>query len=111
MKVENQNFNNVEVLTVSGDMEGEFMNVLFNSTEKAVSAGRAGVVLDMKEVASMDSGALEMLLSIKEFCHNSHSQLRLACPNDNCRKILEITRLEDEFDCFDELSEAVNSFA
>jgi hypothetical protein len=37
--------------------------------------------------------------------------LRLAGLDENCSKILEITRLQDEFDCHAELAKAVKSFA
>ena len=35
----------------------------------------------------------------------------LAALDENCEKILEITRLQDEFDRHTELAEAVRSFA
>jgi hypothetical protein len=37
--------------------------------------------------------------------------MRLAGLDENCTKILEITRLDGQFDCYDELAKAVKSFA
>jgi anti-anti-sigma regulatory factor len=48
---------------------------------------------------------------IHQYCRQNRVQLKLAGLDENCRKILEITRLKDEFDCHAELTQAVRSFA
>ena len=111
MKIETQDFNNTSVMTIKGDMEGEFAGSLNGIVEKTVAAGKAGMVLDMRECGFIDSSGLEMLLKIKQYSYEHNCQIRLACMDGNLRKILEVTRLDSEFESFDELADAVNSFA
>ena len=59
----------------------------------------------------IDSAGLETLLWTRDYCDENNSQLRLAGLDENCSKILEITRLDKEFDSYAELAEAVKSFA
>ena len=48
---------------------------------------------------------------LRDFCRENNCELKLAGLDETCRKILEITRLRDRFDCYAELAEAVKSFA
>jgi hypothetical protein len=47
----------------------------------------------------------------RDYSNENHCQLRLAGLDENCEKILEITRLNNEFDRYVEVAEAVKSFA
>jgi anti-anti-sigma regulatory factor len=47
----------------------------------------------------------------RDYCNENKRELRLAGLDENLVKILEITRLESEFDRYAELAEAVKSFA
>jgi len=65
----------------------------------------------MTNVGFIDSIGLEKLLWARDYCNENNAQLKLAGLDENCSKILELTRLEDEFDRYNELAEAVKSFA
>lgn len=65
----------------------------------------------MTETGFIDSQGLETLLWARDHCIESDCQLRLAGLDENCSKILEVTRLKNEFDTYDELAGAVKSFA
>jgi len=68
-------------------------------------------VLDMSGIGFIDSEGLEQLLWARDCCSEHKQQLRLAGLDENCLKILEVTRLENEFDSYAELAEAVMSIA
>ncbi len=113
MKIKTQDYNNVMVVEIQGDLDMDFVELFQNTVTGIIDKGQAktGIVLDMSNVGFIDSRGLEQLLSVRDYCNKNNSQLKLAGLDENCAKILEITRLENEFDRYIELSEAVKSFA
>lgn len=111
MKVQRQDYNDITVLRLQGDLDIDSYVLLEDGVRKAMGQFRPGIVLDMNEVGFIDSQGLEKLLWVRDYCRENNCQLRLAGLDENCSKILEITRLEDEFDRYSELASAVKSFA
>jgi len=111
MRIQWQNYNDVTVVDLRGEVDGELVEPLRNAVTEIAGNQRTGIVLDMSNVTFLDSQGLELLLWVRDYCRQNKIQLRLAGLDENCRKILEITRLQDEFDCHAELAQAVKSFA
>ena len=111
MKIPWQNYNDVTVVELRGQVDGETVEPLRSAITEIIAGQRAGIVLDMSDVDGMDSQGLELLLWVRDYCRQNRVALRLAGLTENCTKILEITRLQDEFDCYAELTKAVKSFA
>lgn len=111
MKIKTQDYNDVTVVELQGELDSEFAEQLKNTITEIIARHRTGIVLDVSEVGFIDSKGLERLLWARDYCDENSCQLRLAGLDENCSKILEITRLEKEFDRYSELSEAVKSFA
>ncbi len=111
MKIPWQNYSDVTVVELHGDIDGETAEPLRGAITEIIAGQRAGVVLNMSEVEFIDSQGLELLLWVRDYCRQNRVPLRLAGLGENCATILEITRLQDEFDCHAELAEAVKSFA
>jgi anti-anti-sigma factor len=112
MKIDIQKYNHIAVL----GLQGEFTHEAVKPFEDAVSSLLAeseitGVVLDVSKVVLFDSATLESVLDLNERCRDRLRQLKLAGLDETCRKIFEITRLLGQFDTYDELAEAVKSFA
>ena len=111
MKIKTQDYNDVTVVELQGELDGEFTELLKNTITEIIVTHKAGIVLDMSNVGFVDGEGLEQLLWVRDYCSENNCQLRLAGLDENCEKILEITRLENEFDRYAELAEAVKSFA
>jgi len=111
MKVKTQDYSDVTVVELQGELDGDSTELFKNTITDIVAKRKAGIVLDMSNVGFIDSEGLERLLWVRDHCNESNCQLRLAGLDENCTKILEITGLENEFNCYAELSEAVKSFA
>jgi anti-anti-sigma factor len=112
MRMDVQKYNQIAVLGI----QGEFTHEAVKPFEDAVSSLLAeseitGIVLDMSKVVLLDSATLELLMEFNERCRDRLRQLKLAGLDETCRKILEVTRILGEFDTYDELNEAVKSFA
>ena len=126
MSIKTQDYNDVTVVELQGELGSEINETLrktisniiqspfsenLNRERLSTSIPKTGIVLDMSKVGFIDSVGLECLLWARDYGDENNCQLRLAGLDENCRKILEITRLENEFSCYSELSEAVKSLA
>ena len=111
MRINTQNYNTITVVELQGEIDGDVADSLKNIVTGTVSKEMTGIVLNMSDVSFIDSAGLELLLWVRDYCRRDKTQLKLAALDENCAKILEITRLENEFDRHAELAEAVRSFA
>jgi len=111
MKIRTQDYNEVTVIELQGELVSDFCELFGSTITNTLSLSRLGIVLDMSNVGFIDSEGLEQLLWARDYCNENNCQLKLAGLDESCLKILEITRLESEFDRHVELSEAVKSFA
>jgi anti-sigma B factor antagonist len=111
MKIKIQDYNNVAVVELQGELDSDSIELFGNTITDIIAARKAGIVLDMSDLGFIDSAGLEQLLCVREHCGESDCQLRLAGLDETLMKILEVTRLENEFECYAELAEAVRSFA
>jgi len=111
MRIPWQNYNDATVVELRGEVDGETVEPLRTAITEIIANHRTGIVLNLSEVDFIDSQGLELLLWVRDYCGQNRVPLRLAGLAENCAKILEITRLQDEFDCHAELTQAVKSFA
>ncbi len=110
MKIKRQDYGNVTVFELQGELDGDLAEVLKDSLLSITNDDKVGIVFDMSNVSFITSEGLEQLLWIHDRCKNGYFELRLAELDEYCSKILEITRLDNEFHSYSELSEAVKSF-
>jgi anti-anti-sigma factor len=111
MKIKIQDYNNVTVVELQGELDSDVTELFRNTITDIIARHKTCVVLDMSGVGFIDSQGLEQLLWSRDYCNENKRELRLAGLDENCRRILEITQLENEFDHYSELAEAVKSFA
>jgi anti-anti-sigma factor len=72
---------------------------------------RQNVVVDLDGTEQIDSEGLAMLLSVQEALRALGGDLKISTANGTNRKILEITRLDEQLEVFDTVIDAVKSFA
>lgn len=111
MRIKTQDYNGVTVVELQGELDGDFVELFQQTITQTVARDRTGIVVDMSAVGFIDSKGLEQLLWARDYCDENTCEFRLAGLDENCTKILEITRLNTQFDCYAELAEAVKSFA
>ena len=110
MRLKTQDYNDITIVELQGELDGDLTETLQNATTDIAQKHKIGIVLDLSAVVFIDSQGLELLLWVRDYCHQNKIQLRLAGLDENCKKILEVTRLEGAFDRYAELTEAVKSF-
>ncbi len=111
MRIKKQDHNDVTIVELQGELDHESVESLQNAITSVIATQKSGIVLDMKNIDFIDSAGLEQLLWARDYCEENHCQLRLVSLSENCKKVLELTRLEGQFDCYAETAEAVKSFA
>jgi anti-sigma B factor antagonist len=74
------------------------------------SLERPSVVLDLDATESLDSKGLAALLNVQDKLRDACGEAKIATSNATNRKILEITRLDQQIEVFDSVVEAAKSF-
>ena len=74
------------------------------------SLERPNVVLDLDATETLDSKGLAALLNVQDELRDASGEAKIATTNASNRKILEITRLDQQLEVFDSVVEAVKSF-
>jgi anti-sigma B factor antagonist len=75
------------------------------------SQERNYVIVDLDGSETIDSGGLESLLSAQEGLRALQGELKISTSNLANRKILEITRLDEQIEVFETVIDAVKSFS
>lgn len=69
------------------------------------------VIVDLDGAEAIDSQALESLLNVQETLRSAGGDIRITVTNKINRKILEVTRLDQQIEVFESVIDAVKSFA
>ncbi len=107
MKLPTEIFGDVAVVHTPEEVGAETAEALeqFLTTRE-----RANVVVDLDGSETIDSDGLEALLNAQEALRALAGELKVATSNAANRKILEMTRLEQQLEVFETVLEAVKSF-
>ena len=100
----------VDVIAGDVPVNVDSIDELSDVLDKCLGQGQPHVVLDMKDVALIDSVGLELLLSVSETYQQRGGNLKLAMPNPLCKEILSVTGVGNSFELFEDTSAAVRSF-
>jgi anti-anti-sigma factor len=110
MPIKCDEYNNVCVLAVTGDLSGPESEAVRKQVEELIDKKQIiDFVVDFEKTGFIDSEGIETLLWMKRKCEELFGQLKLAALDENCRKILELTRLEHRFQCHSDLPTALKT--
>ena len=108
MKLPTEIFGNVVVVhtpeELSADTAGDFESYL-------ASLDRSQVVIDLNGSETIESGGLEAMLGAQEALQALGGDVKISTSNSANRKILEMTRLDQQLDIYESVLDAVKSFA
>ena len=89
------------VVSVRGEMDLHTAPKFQYAIERAAEGEDVGaVVVDMNDVAFMDSTALSALMRSKDALERKGISLRLAAPSQAVERIFSVTGLQDYFEIF-----------
>jgi anti-anti-sigma factor len=107
MNLPTEIFGNVVVIHSPEDLTAEQSA---NFQKYVTNQERHNVVLDMDNTEALDSDGLAALLDAQTQLREKTGDLKIATANSINRKILEITRLDEQLEVFDSVIDAVKSF-
>jgi anti-sigma B factor antagonist len=78
---------------------------------KMVERGRKNIVLDLSDVAFIDSSGLSVLISARDATQAAGGDVLLLNPTSIVRSLIELTRLQEVFEIFGSEEHAVQRLA
>lgn len=100
----------VDVIKPMEPLNHENATDFAETIEARLSKGLPMVVLDMSEVALIDSAGLNSLLDVQEALQAQGGIMKLAAVPQLCQEILRITGVEQRFEIHFDTKKAVGSF-
>jgi anti-anti-sigma factor len=108
MKLPTEIFGNVVVVHTPEEVGAENAPLL---EQFLTTLERSQVIVDLDGSETIDGLGLEALLNAQEALRALHGDLKISTSNSANRKILEITRLDQQLEVFETMIDAVKSFA
>lgn len=99
----------VRVLSLSGPFIGSECDPLDSHVQECIDSNFLKIVLDVEKISFIDSDGLDRILDIVLDLSKRGGDARVAAPNDICKDILAVTRIDTLIQIFDEVEEAVKS--
>jgi anti-sigma B factor antagonist len=110
MSVKCEEYSQVCVIEVQGDLLAETATAAKKAIEDHVEQRQiVDYVVDFQKCGFIDSDGLESLLWMKRRCEDLFGRIKLVNLDENCKKILEITRLDHHFECQADLATALKT--
>jgi anti-sigma B factor antagonist len=101
----------VVVLQLRGNLvadEGD--RILLDSVRALAAGGRRAILIDLSEVAYMDSGGVGTLVQLFKEVSAAGGEFKLLHPSPRPAHVLRITHLTTVFEIFEEEPDALRSF-
>jgi len=110
MDLNAESYGRAVILNVKGELTEDSLEAFRRMVEHHLGNKEViDLVINMEEVPFIDSAALEYLLDVQDQLATKVGQVKVANCSDNILKILEITRLTETFEIFDDIPQAVKA--
>jgi anti-anti-sigma factor len=104
-----EDYDHVTVVGIAGEFNSDATETFRKQIDERLQRKVRFFVVDLEQTSFIDSKGLESLLWVQQQCDENLGQVRLCKPDDTCRKILQVTRLDGRFDVFADVTEAVKT--
>ena len=111
MEISERTSGNVTIVDLNGRLNlGEATELLHDKVNSLIQQGRKNIVLNLGEVASVDSGGLGELVRTLTTMQKHGGSLKVANLPKRIQDLLVMTRLVTVFETFEDEGAAVKSF-
>ena len=101
-------YNGVCVINVGAELSGEVLDTTRKLVDKMIDDRHiVSFAVDIEKCPFIDSEGLETLLWIKRRSDELFGMMKVVNPDEHCRKIFEITRLDSRLDIEHDLAAAL----
>ncbi|MCP4591179.1 MAG: STAS domain-containing protein [bacterium] len=101
----------VSILAIVGELTESAAVEMRALVARAFEADGRDFVVDLAETTRIDSAGLEALTWLKRECDERLGLIKLCNLTDALKKILEMTRLEHQFEQYEFVEDALESYA
>lgn len=110
MNITAEVYGHAVIMNPKGDLTEDTLAVFGRAVDHHLEGDQViDVLINLEEVPFVDSAGMEYLLTLQDKLAEKLGQVKLIKPDENVRKILEITRLASTFETFDDLPHAVKA--
>ena len=110
MNITAESYGHAVVLNMKGELTEDALSAVRREIQHQLSGKDVvDLVLNFEKVPFVDSMGLDFLLDLQERLSEKFGQVRIVRPDENVRKILEITRIESDFEIYEDTAEAVKA--
>jgi anti-sigma B factor antagonist len=110
MQISTETFGKVLVVHTPDELTEDTVPDLLRALKEPLQSGQVKVVLQMDRSEHYDSQGLTSLVDLQDEIREAGGNLKISGLVDPGRKIFEITRLDQRFDIFESIIDAVSSF-
>jgi anti-sigma B factor antagonist len=111
LSVSRQSVAGTPVLSVKGEVDVYSAPALTENLTQLLDSGAATIVVDLTEVAFLDSTGLGALIAARTASEKAGGSLPVVCTQDRILKLFTITGLDGVFSIFPTVDEAVAAVA
>jgi len=110
LEIETIRMGNVVIVAVNGEVDTTTVGSLQAVFDDLVTRGEQNYVIDLSQVAFMDSSGLAALTKLYKRIRIGRGDVRLCHLRPEMRRIMELTRLDRVFEIYDDRQAAIASF-
>jgi anti-sigma B factor antagonist len=111
MKTRLQEFNDVSVLTIEGNIMQEYVSVFQSRIADLIERGKLKIVINMNEASYISSLCLAVIVEAQNRTTAGGGGVKIASANKLITNLLEITNLNRKIPLFETVEAAVAAFA
>jgi len=101
----------VDVVGCDGPIDASSASQFEVFARERVASGQPRLVIDLANVPIVDSKGLEAILDLQDNCLPRGGMTRISSPTPLVREILDVTEVSAAVEVFEDLAQAVGSFA
>jgi anti-anti-sigma factor len=109
--IKRDEYDGVGILAPEGDFAGSQVGPARQAVDGWLRAGTARVVFDLSRMTFIDSEGLQVMTWAAARCQPLGGKAVLAGADANCRKILEMTRLDRRLESYPDAAAAMKALA
>jgi anti-sigma B factor antagonist len=106
-RVEATSLDGLLALAVEGELDQGTAPELRSSLAEALGSGKQGVLVDLSRCGFIDSTGLSLLVEAKRRLADEDRQFGVCCPDDDVRRLLELTGIDRAVTLYETRDDAV----